>query len=190
MPTGAPGEKGKDRRGDRWAIDPLPDGILDAPLDYFLAEHHRQRQAASQLLAIADGACDPGGVKRLLEFLEEDFARHIAEEESAFFPLLRSVCLAEDVVEALLSRLALEHGQDESVGDQVFDILRALGAGKKPTPVDASRLRYFAEHLKRHIALENAVLLPLARARFTPEKERALAAILRERRVRRPVLLQ
>jgi hemerythrin-like domain-containing protein len=163
---------------DRWIIESPPPGLIYSPIDYFFAEHHRQRQAAAMLIMIAEGERDEAGIERLTEFLETAFAQHIVEEETALFPWLRSVCLPEDDIESLLSRLALEHGQDEEVGDEVLEILRTIAGPGSLGAKEKGRLRYFAEHLRRHIALENGVLLPIARARITSETESALVARL------------
>ena len=103
--------KGDNKRtGDNpWAIEPMPAGLIDSPLDFIFAEHHRQREAASILTLLADGEFDLKGVKSLLAFLETDFALHIGDEELALFPMLREHCLPEDNVERILARLVDEH---------------------------------------------------------------------------------
>lgn len=179
----APGtsEGGADAKGgqaERWTIEALPPGLHDAPLDYFFAEHHRQRQAAHMLMLISDGERDEGGVRRLVEFFQSDFAAHIVEEKKHFFPVLQECCLPEDAIDALLGRLALEHDQDATIGDAVLQTLRKIDGGGAASNAELRRVRHFAEHLFRHIALENAVLLPLARARMTKSQEQALAARL------------
>ena len=176
--------RGDNRRADHpWAIEPMPAGLIDSPLDFIFAEHHRQREAASILTLLADGEFDLKGVKSLLAFLETDFALHIGDEELALFPMLREHCLPEDNVERILARLEDEHREDEASLETATAILvkgvsdKQLGANEK------RRLRMFAEHIRQHLALENGVLLPIARVRLRENELGVLADLLKARRL-------
>ncbi len=165
-----------------WRIEPMPMAMIDQPLDFIFAEHHRQREAATILLQISHGEFDRLGVKELIEFLEVDFARHIGDEEVALFPLLRAHCLAEDNVDAVINRLADEHREDESSGMTVVAILTSLLAGQSLSLDDKRQLKVFAEHIQQHIALENGVLLPIARVRLQFAQLEMLSEMLKQRR--------
>ncbi|MAW82472.1 MAG: cation-binding protein [Parvularcula sp.] len=177
--------KGDNKRtGDNpWAIEPMPAGLIDSPLDFIFAEHHRQREAASILTLLADGEFDLKGVKSLLAFLETDFALHIGDEELALFPMLREHCLPEDNVERILARLVDEHREDEASLETATAILVKGVSDKQLGVNDKRRLRMFAEHIRQHLALENGVLLPIARVRLRENELGILADLLKARRL-------
>lgn len=172
------------KRPDPWAIEPMPEGLYGSPLDFLFADHHRQRQAVHILLMIAEGAYDKTGVRNLIRFLEEDFALHIQDEESDFVPLLRRHCPPEDGIEELAERLAEEHADDRSSVVKVIETLRKCLEGKRLSEVECAGIRAFASHLRRHLAIENGVLLPIARVRLDPHALDALARGIRQRRNR------
>lgn len=157
--------------GDPWVIAPLSAAAPSSPLDRLLAEHGQQRQAAAILTAIAAGReRDRKDRRRIYErlrsFLAKDVRRHRRGEEAALFPLLRARCQPEDGIEKLLARLSAEHAVGEAL---IVEICRALDeAIETDAPNQASQQRFeaFAEHLRQHIALENAALLPIASARL------------------------
>jgi hemerythrin-like domain-containing protein len=167
---------------DDWSIDPAPPGLIDRPLDFLLAEHHRQRQAAALVDRTADGDFDRRGLAALIDFLEGDFARHIGDEEIVLFPVLRQHCPPEDDVGRILDRLQDEHRADEQIAEQAIFLLAARLAGAPLTREGQAALRRFADHVRSHLELENAVLLPLARARLRPTTLAMLADMLRARR--------
>ncbi len=166
----------------RAAIDAPSVELLSAPLDFLLAEHLRQRQFAKLLTLIADGVINRRAIAGTASFMENDLAQHILDEEVSFFPLLKPLCVADDNIDALLDLLAAEHREDEETSETVLSVLRAMAAGEEPGELDRAALRDFAEHLRHHLALENGVLLPLARARMTPGALRLLAELFATRR--------
>ncbi|MEQ1930214.1 MAG: hemerythrin domain-containing protein [Parvularculaceae bacterium] len=171
--------------GSRTAIGPPALNLLDAPLDFLLAEHARQRQAATILSQIADGAVSRQTVSSLVEFIENDLAQHVFDNEVAFFPIVRTNCSPDDNIEALLSLLADEHREDEQVSDEIVVILRGLLQGLNMSDGDRKTLRDFAVHLRHQIALEDGVLLPIARARLNADSLRVISQSMMERRSRR-----
>jgi len=180
----SPGKGDNKRTGNNpWAIEPMPADLIDSPLDFIFAEHHRQREAASILTLLADGEFDLKGVKSLLAFLQTDFALHIGDEELALFPMLREHCLPEDNVERILARLVDEHREDEASLEAATAILVKGVSDKQLGVNDKRRLRMFAEHIRQHLALENGVLLPIARVRLRENELGVLADLLKARRL-------
>lgn len=176
-------ERGEYKADDpRTAIDALPVELLSSPLDFLFAEHLRQRQFAKLLTLIADGVINRRTIAGAASFMENDLAQHILDEEVSFFPLLKPLCEAEDNIDALLDLLAAEHREDEEASVAVLGILREMAAGEEPGQMGQSALRDFAEHLRHHLALENGVLLPLARARMTPDALSLLWQLMEMRR--------
>ena len=187
---------GRDRDGEgddggrpdpRMAIEAQAVALINTPLDFLLAEHLRQRQAAKILSLIADGLINRRTIAVVIRFIEEDLAQHILDEEIAFFPLLRGKCQKEDNIEALLGLLADEHRDDERQSGDVLRALRTLAEGGEATADECALLREFADRLRRHIALENGVLLPLARSRLDPVSLEVIARSIRSRRTGRKI---
>jgi len=165
-----------------WVIEKSPDGLLDNPLEFIFAEHYRQRAAAAILTMIADGEFDERGVKLLINFLETDFDIHIGDEELALFPMLKQHCLPEDKVERVIERLQDEHREDEASNEIIISILKSMTGANNLSDNEKRRLRVFAEHIRQHLALENGVLLPIARVRLGPAELNVLVQLLKDRR--------
>jgi len=170
-----------DNRADL-SIDPPSLDLLASPLDFLYAEHLRQRQFAKLLGLIADGVINRRTIAAAAEFVENDLAAHILDEEVSFFPLLRPLCLPEDKIDDLIGVLADEHREDEGESEKLLRVLSRLLDGEVADEGDIKTLRSFSEHLKGHLALENGVLLPLAKARMTPEALELMAQSIIERR--------
>lgn len=167
---------------DCWLIEPMPKGLIDSPLDFIFAEHHRQREGAVILSMIADGDFNCAGVEGLIEFLETDFALHVGDEEVVLFPALKIHCRPDDNVERIINRLIEEHKEDEASCDVVVRLLKKRLAEKTLSVDDARRMRLFSDHIRQHLALENGVLLPIARVRLDALALKAISDSLKQRR--------
>lgn len=169
-----------------WRIEAIPQALMAEPLDWFFAEHHRHRQACRLIASLADDpAFDGACVTEVLEFIRNDLALHIIDEEEDLFPLLRRRALPEDQIEIALGRLSSEHRVDSALAQRVRTILQDSLDRREPCARDASArqaLLDFAAQELRHLALENAVVLPIARLRLTQEDIESMAARLAARR--------
>lgn len=167
-------------------IEPLPPGLVHEPLNWLFAEHYRHRQlcrlierVGTATILLREEAAE------ILTFLGRDMALHIIDEEEDLFPLLRRRCLPEDELGPLLGSLSAEHRVDLDQTRLLSDLLeRALIDGQPPGHDLGTRRLFteFAQHERRHIALENAVVLPIARLRLTPGDLRALSTRMAARR--------
>ncbi|MDJ0949222.1 MAG: hemerythrin domain-containing protein [Alphaproteobacteria bacterium] len=146
-----------------------PRDFLD-PLEFLLADHHRQRSLCDTLDALAEGPVDgdtPATVEAVLSYLIEVMPLHIADEEEDLFPLLARRSRPTDGFDDIVTVLRAEHQADEELFEPVIDAIRRLTDPESPVrsrhirPVPA-----FAEAQRRHLAWENAVVLPLARKRL------------------------
>jgi len=162
------------------------------PIDFILAEHlnHRRMCRALERLAAAE-EFDAARITALLDFIRFDLTLHVIDEEEDVFPLLRRRCLADDGVEDVLDRLTFEHAEDKALSVRARDVLNACLIVRKPPHAiegGAEALSAFARHEMRHLTLENAVVVPLARRRFSAEDLAFLAQRLlaRRRRVTAP----
>ncbi|MBK8545613.1 MAG: hemerythrin domain-containing protein [Caulobacteraceae bacterium] len=137
-------------------------------IEFLLAEHlnHRRMCRALEELAAASDF-DVLVITALVDFIRFDLTLHVIDEEEDVFPLLRRRCLAEDEIEDVLGRLAREHAEDKSLSERVRDVLNACLLVRRPPQAiegGAEALVAFAHHERRHLALENAVIIPCAGA--------------------------
>lgn len=166
------------------AMLPPPPDLLRDPLAYIAAEHGGQRALCSLMedLAGAPGF-DRNIARTILRYLGQDFMRHVHDEENDLFPMLRRRCLPEDEIETVLARLNAEHKDEHRRAGDLEAQLTAL-IERDARVLDVSlreRLFQYARSLRRHLALENSVVLPLARARLTPDDLAALSAAMHAR---------
>jgi hemerythrin-like domain-containing protein len=145
-----------------------------SPLDLIAHEHLVQAQLCDSLERIADDL--PDNVDRrlctkVIDSLKFDMPLHHRDEELGLFPLIEKRALPDDNIHDILARLALEHATDESFADELLESLAGLREGKRLKNPDmvGYMLRSFFESYRRHILWENAIVLPLARARLTRE---------------------
>ena len=163
--------------------EPSPEDALD----FILYEHFRHRVMCNDLDALAEAEIfDVNAVTRLAEFIRADLSLHIADEEDVFFPMLRRSCLAEDEIGSVLARMNREHAEDRDLSAEVRILLLTAATEGRPmsaVPGAADALRRFAQNQRRHMMLENAVLIPLARRRLTDEDLKLLGVRLAARHV-------
>lgn len=157
-------------------------------LEFILCEHLRHREMCRALDRLADAsAYDAGEVVNLAEFIRSELTMHIFDEED-LFALLRQRCDPEDQIEAALERFDREHESDRDLSAQVRVFLYTASAKARPLaqmPGAADALHAFAQNQRRHMMLENAVLIPLARRRLTKDDVAALGKRFAARRRRR-----
>ena len=167
-------------------IETIPEELLKDPLLWIFAEHHRQRQICQQLSDQAGSVVlDVKSIQEIITFLKMEMPLHIIDEEDDLFPLLRTRCEPEDNMEHTLGQLSDEHASDLEVGEQLISVLEnALknkqGIGISQTSKDI--IESFCTLQRRHIAIENAVVLPIARLRLTNEDKKTLGRRLVARR--------
>lgn len=149
------------------------------PIEFILSEHLNHRRMCKALERLADAQeFDGARVAALLDYVRFDLTLHVIDEEEDFFPLLRQRCQPEDEIDDVLSRLAAEHAEDKSLSADVRDMLNAcLILRKPPSAIEGGShaLKTFAEHERRHLTLENAVIIPMARRRLDAEDLKALS---------------
>lgn len=158
------------------------------PLEFILAEHLNHRRmckALERLAAMTD--FDPAPITAMVDYIRFDLTLHVIDEEEDFFPLLRTRCLPEDDIEAILQRLSADHETDKSLSAQVRDMLNACLILRKPPSViegAVEALTAFAVNERQHLALENAIIIPIARRRLSEEDIKTLSRRLLTRRRR------
>lgn len=163
--------------------------VFECPLEALRAEHHRQRQICDdmELLAATDVPL-PALAVSIVEAWCRDTMLHHLDEDRGLFPRLRARALPEDDIDLLLDRLSSDHHDRVSCPESLLAALACMADGALPAPEDRAALRALAQATRRHLTLENAVLLPLAGLRLTAGDRAALLAEMRARRVQPAVL--
>lgn len=141
------------------------------PLEQISREHLRQREvcaALDKLAALKRPA--PELAAGVLPHFDTLLPRHVQDEQEDLFPLLRQRSEPGDDINETLDRLALKHGVSLKMAEKVRGIVQAMAqANALPDADQAAALIDFAAHARRHLIVENAIVLPLARARLTAE---------------------
>ena len=164
----------------------MPAALLADPLDYIFADHFRQRVLCNLLEELADAASlDVGKAEDVLAYIRAEMPVHIRDEEDDLFPLMRRRCAPEDEIDALLAKLGAEHVADDRFARQIVEgltILAATGAPVRSMPDLRHKMLAFARSQRRHLMVENSILLPIARARLTRRDLANLAGRMAARR--------
>lgn len=159
-------------------------GPADA-LEFILFEHLKHREMCSALDSLAESrSYDAAQIAKLADFIRVDLTMHILDEQD-LFDLLRARCDPEDQIEAALDRFDREHEDDRDLSAQVRIFLYTASATATPLgeiPGAIAAVRAFAQSQRRHMMLENAVLIPLARRRFSADDVTTLGKRFAERR--------
>jgi iron-sulfur cluster repair protein YtfE (RIC family) len=156
---------------------------LASPLDYIFAEHFRHRTLCWMIDRIADEKeRDEECIAAVLRFLREDFGPHVIDEEEDLFPLLRRRAEPEDRIDEVLGALSQEHAADKLDANAILEDLDEAKAGKRFTKAFRALLHRFAVNERRHLIVENAIVLPLARVRLTVDDLRNLGRRMAARR--------
>lgn len=151
-------------------LEPLPAELLDRPLDYILADHGRQRAVCAALRGFAErGEGARADAASVLGYLTGDLETHHRDEEEDLFPALRRRAAPEDNLARTLDRLGEDHRETHAVAAALG---RALAAAPCAETVRFARparriMQAHAASQHRHLAVENGVVLALARIRLT-----------------------
>lgn len=166
-------------------LEPLPDSLLTTPLDYLLAEHHRHRV----LCRLCDdmAVCDMPDAKTagmIADALERELVLHMRDEEEDLFPLLRRSANPDDGIDRILDLLSRDHARDMALAASIVSGLRRLAGGRSArlTGTLRRKLETFARDQRKHVALENAIVMPLARVRLSRKDLARLAQSMAARR--------
>jgi hemerythrin-like domain-containing protein len=170
------------RRGSGDA--PTHPGLLGRPLDFISEDHLRERQICAVIDAIALAAhLDRLSALTVLRFLNEELNVHLRDEAEDLFPLLAKRCTAEDCIESAINRIRIDQNEAlRLLPDVRATLADCLDAGSDLSAEGRAMLTSFAGHVRRHLVAENAILLPIARARLTRGDLRRLADHMRSRR--------
>ena len=170
------------RRGD--CLTPTDIELLWNPLEFLLEDHMREREICKTLDQIA--AREPVGqesVSQVVNFLKEELPFHLADEEEDLFPAMRRRCHPEDEIKKAITRLTADHRHAGAATPDVIAIAE-MGAQalRSLTDEQCAILNGYASHARRHLILENAIILPLARRRLGKAELEGIRAGMLKRR--------
>jgi hemerythrin-like domain-containing protein len=158
------------------------------PLDWFSREHEHHRLMCAQMRELATSRTfDRAAIVAMAEFVERELAQHLQDEEQELFPLLARRAQPDDGADEVLQRLCAEHRHDREHAQAVaVHLRRCLDERRAPgeDPLAGVALAAFAAHELAHLALENAVVLPLARLRLSARDVSGLRRRLADKRSR------
>ena len=122
-------------------------------------------QLADALPEPLDARIAPAGIATLRICVR----RHIILEEHCLLPMLLKRAKPGEINEDLLAHITREHASDECHAHEAADEMeKALSCGRVVKPeMLGYMLRCFFESRRRHIAWENAIIIPLARLRLS-----------------------
>ncbi len=167
-------------------IETIPQTLMMEPLAWFFAEHYRHRKLCQLLLQSAESrTVDTAKIDEIVNFIEFDLPLHIDDEEQDLFPLLRRRCQPVDGMDVVLDKLSADHKRHNKTRGEIVSILkqaRVTDQGLGACQSSVELIRQFCDDQRHHIALENAVVLPIARRRLSEADERALGKSLAARR--------
>ncbi len=154
------------------------------PLDVIHEDHLRAREMCADLdhLERSDARA-PELADRVLTFLKTDLPLHLEDEEEDLFPLLKRRCEPQDEIGKALKRLSSDHEHAAEDTPTVVAVLQAMTSGTGSAPeADRLALTQFAAHVRRHLLLENAIILPFAKLRLTNDDLETLRLRMLQRR--------
>lgn len=168
------------------ALEDIPDALLDDPLAYLFADHFRYRAVCARLRQFAQsGEATVAEAREAAKFLGGEFELHHADEDEDLFPALLRRALPEDELAPILARLSADH---RLAVEYRRRILAALAR-----PDDAGRVRFgsrlrralaeFVSNEMNHLAIENGIVLAIARIRLTKSDLAAMSQSMRARRM-------
>jgi hemerythrin-like domain-containing protein len=168
--------------------DPAPD--FSDPIGLLAACHGRIRAFCDLLERLPDwldrhGPDDEAiaSIGRVQRYFDSGAVHHHADEEQDLFPLLQG----HPDAAALITRLQADHQELEARWETLSDELRALVAGETPSGGRLEeRIGAFCAAYRRHIALEDERLLPLAREQLNAAQRRSLGRRMAQRRAADP----
>lgn len=156
-------------------------GKIGNPLDFLAEDHMREREVCALIDSLV--ALVPISAKEremVLEFLQDQLPQHLKDEEIDLFPMMLERCDPEEEIEKVIGRLTSDHGHAVADTPVVVGLIKTQRDDLAPEA--CSILAEFARHARRHLILENAIILPIARARLTKGDLRIMKRHMHERR--------
>jgi hemerythrin-like domain-containing protein len=169
-------------------LTPAPD--FSEPLELLHACHGRIEQQCATLLRLPEHLAQFGSdaqaqqaAERVSRYFSSAGQYHHEDEEQDLFPLLRQAAINSDEqhILSLLDNLVAQHGDMFEAWQTLQPYLAEISRGGAVTP-EALPVARFVELYRRHIALEEADMLPYARQALSPLQLQTLGKNMAARR--------
>lgn len=179
---------GTDRAADRTPelkLEQLPIALLEDPIEYMLADHFRNRCVLMALRRFADaGEASRREADMVAAYLDHDLYLHHCDEDESLFPVLRKRSQASDNLGPVLARLSEDHRQSVPTIER---ICAALCGNPAEDPVrldhaDRELMLAYASNEQRHLAIENGIVLVIARRRLSAGDLKGIGHSMKQRR--------
>lgn len=167
-------------------FEPLGPHLLAEPLEFIFADHFRQRVLCAELRRFGEAGVIPlAKAREIARFLRIEWHLHHQDEELDLFPAVKRRAQPEDNLDSVLERLTEDHRESEPITLEVARALDGLpvieGSGKIPERLQKKMIALSSrEH--RHLAIENSLVMTIARVRLTRSDLARMAATMRDRR--------
>lgn len=148
----------------------------DAPIDLFYAAHLRHRRVCAALAVAAEAPVLPADELCALSIELADDLHQLDCTEQLLFDLLRRRAEPDDDITHVLAALAADHAADRKLLADLATALRSTPQARLAGHALVKQIERFVTRKLRSIALENAVVLPIARLRLTRGDLALLAA--------------
>ena len=137
---------------------------LGNPLDYLADDNIREREICALVahLATTDTPANDE-LEMITTYLIEELPLHQQDENEDLYPLMRKRCHQEDRIDHVIDRMLADYCHAQS------DLPAVISALQKAPPFSESarsEIQKFSVHALRHVEVENAIILPIARARL------------------------
>jgi hemerythrin-like domain-containing protein len=161
---------------------------LENPLDFIAEDHMREREVCALIDKLVSAASlQDADIDQMLTFLEDHLPQHLADEEIDLFPMMLERCDPEDEIDKVIDKLHSDHGHALADAPAIIAMIQTIeSAAPALSDDDCQQMAAFAHHARRHLILENAVILPIARARLTDGDLAAMKRHMLQRRGLRP----
>lgn len=138
------------------------------PLTVLVKDRLTYRRAMADIVSLARAPePDRAIAEAAVRFLRDEVPLQLACITLDFFPILRQRAEPDDGVDVLLARLERDHLDIAEARNQALKILWAMSVGRRVSAERRAQLSAYAETECKRLALESAVMLPLAQVRLT-----------------------
>jgi hemerythrin-like domain-containing protein len=165
-------------------VEAMPPSLLDEPLAYIFADHFRQRRICSALRRFAlAGRMVHQEADAVVSFLSNDVPLNHADEEEDLFPAVRHRELRGDNLGGIIARLLDDHRLATPIVGRIVAALscRSVEAVEIGSAARAL-METYASSESGHLALENGIVLAIARVRLTSADLEGMARRMKARR--------
>ncbi|MBP6319809.1 MAG: hemerythrin domain-containing protein [Rubrivivax sp.] len=163
---------------------------FEAPLEMLSACHHRVERQCETLRRLVAHVASHGpdddarvAAAAVMRYFDTAARDHHADEETDLFPALVESMAGSDAVciRELVDSLTLDHRALESRWQRLRVMLQSIAAGD-PVHLDSAYVESFIRLYERHIAREEAELLPMASRLLGDDALNEIGKAMRERR--------